>query len=304
MDSIEKRHMMKLKKLYLKFIGTHWELGFIENGLDGVFSNKPLKIKVIKNPPKDRWFADPFILHVDENEIHLLAEEMLNSKDIGRIAKIIVNRKTMMIEKLDVVLELPTHLSFPNILRYQGQTYVYPENCLSGKQDIYEYDFENDKLKFLQTICDDVIWDATMTDFFGEWLLFTANKNDFNLDIYKWNEAASRFKPYLTIPSDRRNSRMAGQLFKYNGKIYCPCQDCSKTYGGSVVVKEVESNNGNFVFREVKRVSSNVRNKNVGLHTLNEYKGVVVVDLKSYNHPFFGKINMFVYRLYKMLKKK
>ena len=29
---------------------------------------------------------------------------------------------------------------------------------------------------------------------------------------------------------------------------------------------------------------------NQGMHTLNEYKGVVVIDVKGFNNPFVGKL--------------
>ena len=46
----------------------------------------------------------------------------------------------LKIKSKKIILELPTHLSFPCILREAGNIYIYPESAYSGKLDVYEYD--------------------------------------------------------------------------------------------------------------------------------------------------------------------
>lgn len=286
-----------MKKLLNRLLQMRWELGIIDcqdsaynrggvcGGVGDLTNNQLLNnIRWVKNPFRDRWFADPFILDVTEKQILVLAEEMRFGPYKGRIAKLYIDRTKMSIERFDILLDLDTHLSFPNILRYNGKIYVYPENCLSGKQDIYTYNEQQEKLVYEQTICDDVIWDATMTHLFGKWQLFTANKDDYHLDIYDWDETSRRFLPSQTIASDTPNMRMAGQFIESNGTIYCPSQNCSKTYGGAVDLKKVTYTDGKFQFTFVKQLTSPRRWRHFGLHTLNEYKGVYVIDVKAYDH--------------------
>ena len=52
-----------------------WNIGFVENTLDGVINGEPLKIKWLNHECKDRWFADPFILDVTDDKIYVLVEE-------------------------------------------------------------------------------------------------------------------------------------------------------------------------------------------------------------------------------------
>ncbi|MBQ0024585.1 MAG: hypothetical protein KBT00_02520 [Bacteroidales bacterium] len=278
-----------------------WHLGFVEGGLNGIFLNSSLKVNWVYSPYKDRWFADPFILDVTDSKIYVLVEEFVHKTQIGRIAKLTIDKNRMAIEKMDIILELPTHLSFPNILRKDGHIYIYPENCRSGKQDIYEYDEKTNSLRFIQTICNDIIWDATMTDYFGRIQLFTAKSNDYYLDIYEWNEEASRFLYLKSIESDKKNSRMAGQLFKYNGEIYCPCQNCERTYGGAVDIKKAvyRESDSNLSFEFVKQVKPEGK-YNKGLHTLNSYKGWTIIDAKEYDY-YIGRFLGFLIEIKKKI---
>ena len=132
--------MNPVQKLYTKLTRTRWELGLIHDGLDGAFSDKQLIVDWIENPFKDRWFADPFILDVTEEYVYILAEEYSFSERKGRIAKLWVNRKSMVIERFKILLETSTHLSFPSILRKNGKIYVYPESAYSGRLDLYQYE--------------------------------------------------------------------------------------------------------------------------------------------------------------------
>ena len=83
---------------------------------------------------------------------------------------------------------------------------------------------------------------------------------------------------------------MAGQLFEYKGEVYCPTQDCSQTYGGGVWLKRVVKDGEKLQLVPVKKITPPAKTKCEGLHTLNEYKGVVVVDLKGWVHPLGQKL--------------
>lgn len=277
---------MKKSGLYRRLIRCRWELGFVRGGLDGVFADKQLEVDWIINPFQDRWFADPFILDVTEDFVYVLAEEYQFNTQKGRIAKLSVNRKTLRIEDCVILLELPTHLSFPSILRKDGHVYVYPESCQSGKLDLYELDLQQNQLVFVQTICDDEIWDSVIVNLTDSPQLFTSNLNDYSLAVYDWDIEKSRFVFSYAIPSADKSSRMAGQLFEYQGKVYMPSQYCEKVYGGGVVIKEVDINKDGYGFETIKRIESPHPKRKLKLHTLNAYKGFVIIDVCGPDYPF------------------
>lgn len=284
----------------IKDLGTQrWALGFIKGGMASVMESDSLEYDWVKMP-RERWFADPFVLDVTDTEILLLVEDYAYATRKGVISLLHIDKACMEISSRKVLLELPTHLSFPAIRRKDGHIYVYPESAGSGRLDMYEFHLESESLTFVQTICDDVVWDSYITEAFGEPLLFTAAKNDYQLDIYRWDNKAKRFVPDAAIPSEKPNSRLGGAVFEYKGACYYPAQDCVQTYGGAIDLKRINYSNGKFVLSTIKHLISPHPNYQLGIHTLNEYKGVVVIDVKGY---LYGYVGMLIAKLVSLKKR-
>ena len=294
--------MNKLKQWYKKQLRHEWTLGFVENGLDGVFSDKP-KYVWVKNPyAEECWFADPFILDVTDTTITLLVEEMRYAVHVGRIAKLTIDRGTMAITDMKIILEEPTHLSFPNILRENGKIYVYPENHDSGELNLYEYDEGKEQLVKVRTLCKQPLTDAVMTDVFGKRQIYSTqmpNPNGNVLNVYEANENGV-FIQSLSISFADKHARMAGQFFTYKGKIYRPAQDCNKVYGGAVVIEDVQFGADKIQIHYVKTLKSTHPVLRKGMHTLNECNGVVVIDVHGYRY-FVGRATNLLVRIKKRL---
>ena len=110
-------------------LSSAWNIGFVEDKVQCVIRNDLQNIHWMKHQYSDRWFADPFILNVDEENIILLVEEFCYSFNKGRIAKLVVSRKDYILKEMKIVLEEPWHLSFPFILRKNDKIYIIPESC-------------------------------------------------------------------------------------------------------------------------------------------------------------------------------
>ncbi len=290
-----------IKQSFYDLNSRYWALGFVWNGLDGVMNDNPIKVDWLKMP-KNSCFADPFILDVSEDEIQVLVEDVLFESRKGVITLLKIDRQNLNIKFRKVLLEQPYHLSFPCVLRENGKIYIYPESARGGKLDVYEYDPVSETLTYFKTICDEVVWDSCITDRFGEKMLFTSVHGDWILDIYKWDEAKERFLPWKQVLSDNYDLRMGGQLFEYKGEIYYPAQDCNKSYGSAIQIKKINYLNSDFSFETVKRITSPHPKMKLGLHTLNEYKGVVVIDVLGYRHPIWGRITDWMVRVKKRKK--
>ena len=259
-----------------------WTVGVVDGGISSVLENDDFSVKWLKIP-RDRWFADPFVLDVIGDEIQLLVEDYEYKKSKAAISLLKIHKQTKRIISRKVILELDTHLSFPNILRKNGRVYVYPENCRGGGLVLYEYNVEQEELKPYKLICADKVWDSVITFAFGEPMLFTANKDDNHLDIYTLKDDMFVFSQ--SIESEFKNSRMGGQIFEYHGNIYYPAQDCTEGYGSAIVVKELFLEEGLVqVGKIIKRIESPNQKMNLGLHTLNEYKDIAVVDACGYRY--------------------
>lgn len=282
---------MNFKKIYRRFTDRHWTIGFLENSLDSILSGESLRVNWLKHNYNDRWFADPFILDVGNNFIYLLVEEYYMPISRAYISKLTINKNTYELVKTEPVLKLQTHLSYPAIIRRDGNVYIYPESGKSGKLMLYKYDVDKNIIVEERLLIDGDVGDATYTDAFGEDLLFCTfppKYNEDELHICRKGEDGL-FHSSEIIRFDESIARMAGDFFQINGTIYRPAQDCNKSYGNGTVIQEVSQDNGKWEFKEVRRYYSPNKIYPLGIHTLNSYKGLTVVDAVGYWHPIIGK---------------
>lgn len=270
-----------------------WNIGFVENPLDDILDSKrPIIIHWMKHNEKKSWFADPFILDVDDLHIYVLVEEFFYPINRGRISKLTIERGTYQLKKIDVVLELPTHLSYPAIIRKNEKIYIYPENSASGKLSLYEYDVLTNECSFFKTLCERPLTDAIITDLLGESMIVSTELPNPNKNILGFFQNGEKVKECKFRENVARN---AGDWFAYKGKVYRPAQDCSETYGGAVILQKVFKNDaGNLEFENVRRLDSDNPSYNQGFHTFNHYQGISVVDAKGFRHPFANKIFQYV----------
>ena len=123
---------------------SYWNIGFVEEDIKEVLNSDYLHIHWLHHPYKDRWFADPFFLRVDDTHIVLLAEEFCYASKKGRIAKLVIKREGYLLEEMKIILELPSHLSFPFIFRKDDDISTLKQfNQTKTPYDIYILKQEN-----------------------------------------------------------------------------------------------------------------------------------------------------------------
>lgn len=287
---------MSLKTIIKNYSSETWNIGFIQNSLESVLRGEPLQVKWVKHQYKKSWFADPFILDVTDTEIHVLVEEFYEPIQRGRIARLMIDRETYELKKCDLVLELPTHLSFPAIIRKEDKVFIYPENGESGELNLYQYDPVANRCVKVQTILNEAVADAVMAQIEGKEYLFCTkqpNPNGNLLDVYL-KEADETFVAREQYSFDEHVARMAGDFFEYQGKLYRPTQECNIQYGHAVTLQEVTRKNGKFEFHEVCRMHSVHPQLTIGMHTFNMYKGLIVTDALGFRHMWIRKLLKFV----------
>lgn len=280
-------------KQFIKSLSREtWDIGFIQNSLEGVLQGEHLQVKWMKNPYKDCWFADPFILDVTDTEIHVLVEEFYEPIGRGRISHLIIDKTTYVLKDKNIILELPTHLSFPIILRKDDKIFIYPENGESGELNLYEYNSITYKATKVKTLAKGELEDSVITEFDGNAYLFCTrqpNPNGNTLNVYIKNDEGV-FEHLTDYSFDENVARMAGDFFEYEGKKYRPTQECNVQYGHAVTLQEVKCENGKFSFSEVARLYSVHPKLTVGMHTFNMYKGYIVTDALGFHNMWIRKI--------------
>ena len=282
-------------KIKLLVQEQRWTIGFIEESIDNIVAGNPFCVHYLKGLPKDRWFADPFILDNNNDTIVLLVEEFLYKTRLGRIAKLTIRKEDYLLIDDEVVLELDSHLSFPAIKREGGKVYIYPENAGGFGLALYEYDEMHNKCTYLKTICVEPLADAIITGLFGEEMLFTTkipNHNGNELSVYKfYNNQPSLF---TVCGFDSNIARNAGDWFKVGNNVYRPAQDCNGGYGMAVLLQKVSKNADSFRFDTIRKIESTNTNYTTGCHTFNSFNGLSVIDVHGMKNPRAAKIYSFV----------
>jgi hypothetical protein len=266
-----------------------WDLAY------GVYSDniireglKGKKLNIVKNPYPNKWFADPFILEEDSNNIQLLVEEFDYSIGRGRIARLLIEKKSNKIRECHIILDLPTHLSFPVIYRVNGIIYVHPENSASGTSYIYKYDRSADKLVEPKLMLEEPITDAIIRKDIDSYRLFATKIPNSNGCILHEYQSSSLFGPYKHVGQEqygKNTARMAGMFLTAQNTIVRPAQDCFGDYGKAVIMYD-----GN---KELCRIEP-TSYKQAGIHTFNTLGNTFVIDIKKYDYPLIYKITRLI----------
>ena len=277
-----------LKKILQRFSSCRWELAFLKESPDEIVHGHKPHFVYIENPFKEYWFADPFILSIQGQFVNVLAETMPRKDESkATISQLDIDWQKKAIISMEKILEDEWHLSFPCILRKDGDIYVCPESAEAEKLYIYKLTQDKDGIHHLEkikSICDETVWDSDISSLFGAPRMFTAKRDNYHLDIYSWDESLEKFVYDQSVSSRRQNMRMAGSLFKVGDDVFCPQQDSGYTYGNAVEINKIELVDG--VFKLVSRVVIRPPRRFMidGVHTFNSYEGLVVVDILRQEH--------------------
>jgi len=296
---------MSLKQKIKRFSAERWNIGFIENDLNSIFCGDEIKVSWLIHDYKDSWFADPFILDINESEITVLVEEFPRQINRGRITKLTIDNQTYELKRLDVVVELPTHLSFPVIIRSSSKDMVYlmPENGESGRLTLYKYWISENRLEEVGCVLDEDVADAVPLKIGSYEFLFCTKApkaNGNTLYVYTWDEKDRKYKYCQEYCFKENVARMSGSFFKYNGDWYRPTQECNIQYGHAVTIQKLVSDDkqmplemaileGRLEFEEVRRLYSVNPKLNVGMHTFNIYQDSIVTDSLGFDNMWIRK---------------
>ncbi len=189
-------------------------------------------------PPKDRFWADPFIWKKD-GTFYIFYEELLFSEYRGRIACMALNDK-MQVESNMPVLEKPYHLSYPFLFKHNSQLYMLPETKENKRIELYRCRRFPDQWELDRVLIPDIsAVDSTIVSANGKWWLF-ANVEEKDgsswdsLHLFYANDLLSEeWTPHPKNPVVRniKNARPAGRIFLREGDLIRPAQDCSVRYG-------------------------------------------------------------------------
>lgn len=264
-----------------------WDLAYgayhddiLRNGLCGE------EVRIVRNPYKKKWFADPFIYTEDECFLQLFVEEFDRDVKRGRIARIKIDKSNDSIVDCSIILDKPTHLSFPAIYRVEDKVYVHPENSASGESIIYRYDESLDQLVEPRVLVKEPLTDAVIQKEANGYVMYATKMpvpNGNELFVYKSDAFMGPYVYHNSIVFDKAIARMAGAFIQsIDGNFFRPAQDCEGGDYGKAVH-----------FMSDKRIVASLTSPTKdysGLHTFNTLDNTFIIDLKRYDLPWLYRL--------------
>lgn len=230
-------------------------------------------------PPKDRFWADPFVV-LENNRYYIFVEELIYKNKIAHLSvfELKLNGSYSAPTK---ILEKPYHLSYPFIFKLEERYYMIPETANNSDIQLYESVEFPHEWRFKKVLIDNIkASDTTLLAYDNKWWLFTSIKEydhgvyDNNLVIYysddllngSWTE--HRGNP---VKHNILNSRQGGGFFEEGSSIFRVSQNCSKRYGYGFSVNRIKSLTTDYYEEEeVYSFAPMESGKIKGIHTYNQ----------------------------------
>jgi hypothetical protein len=263
-----------------------WNVGFAEGGGERLLSGEPLDVRWLPKPAPLTYIADPFF--VERDGVRALFVEVFDYRDErGAIEAIVLDADDRIVRR-ERVIDLPTHLSYPYPVEIDGELYLMPENSAGGEVALYRCARFPDRWEREAAIFP--AFDGVDTTLFvhdGRWWAFcTRYSRGSTLALHAFHADAARgpWTPHALNPIvvDVASARPAGQPFRVGAALYRPAQDCSRSYGGGLVIARIDELTPTSYREEiVRRHDARAFGRwSDGVHTVSFAPGRLVVDGK------------------------
>jgi hypothetical protein len=199
--------------------------------------NPVLTREDVTDVPADQ-VADPFLVR-EADQWHMFFEVVNASTKRGQIA-VASSTDCRRWQYQGIVLDEPFHLSYPNVIMWEGGHYMIPESCEANSVRLYKairYPFE---WEFVGNLLEGrPLVDATPVFHDGKWWLFAASGTaeqwrSAELFLYYADRLTGPWTEHPMSPvirNDRRIARPAGRIRLVDGKLIRFTQDCHLVYG-------------------------------------------------------------------------
>lgn len=259
-----------------------WHIGIVDAPISSILHTPTLgNVRWIQVPTGTIYHADPFAHPDSPDEIWCERYDYATRHGVLERMRLTGGR----LESLGD-LEAPVHRSYPFMTNLGHTPIVVPEASAGGQTTIYRLGSDGALDAPVAVLpvpgIDPVLfwWSERY------WLALTRADLDNRSNLCVWHAPAPAgpWTPHTGNPVkvDVRSSRGGGTPFVHDGALYRPAQDCSRTYGGRVVVNRVLELTPTRFREEVAAVVSPAPDWPAphGLHTLSAFGERTLLDAK------------------------
>lgn len=278
-----------------------WQVGIVPVRLEDVDARSlgvaRGRITWLPAPAPWRYLADPFGL-VRGDALHVFVEAF-----DYRVKRASIERHEFRLADLTwrsrtTVLDKPFHLSYPQVLEHEGETWMVPESYQAGEIALYRA--TDDSLDHWERECALIGGvpgaDASLIEYQGRWWMFytlvgPGARDQRELHVAHAPALAGPWTPLAANPVrvNREGARPAGRPFiGRDGVLTLPVQDSSTGYGGATRLLR-------FLVLTPERVAIEAGTERLtgdlvssshtaGLHTLTGCGDFTLIDVKRIDH--------------------
>ena len=279
--------------LLYRFFDDQWLLG-VRRHSGGNLNPADLSGFRLIRPPRDRFWADPFLFQRG-GRTYVFFEEYRQVAGKGVISCLELDRQGNWSQP-EVVLERDFHLSYPFVFEWRGEVYMVPETGSNRTVELYRStDFPRGWVLEKVLMPDVDARDATLFEDGDRWWMFVTmcvpgGPSTDELFIFHADSPLGPWQPHPRNPvvSDVRCGRPAGRLFRYQGALIRPGQDSTVCYGRAITLSRVEVLTETD-YREVPAGTIEPRWAPglLGTHTIDWNADFVVIDGKWLRFRYF-----------------
>ena len=284
LSAIRRRLDLAWKRL---FRHSQWNIGILPFPAGslvrpGAYSDAAIEWFPLDN--RKRFLADPFGLMRD-GKVHVLCEDFVYRSGKGSICSITYSDHRFTNEP-ESAIDLPVHMSYPFLVEADGEIYCIPETSRADEVALYQaVEFPRKWRKATLLLEHFGGLDPTVFRHDGRWWLMCTKKGsgaDSRLWIWHASGLRGPWMPHARNPvkTDVCSARPGGAPFVHEGVLYRPAQDCSRTYGGRIVIQRVTAlTPTEFAEEPVTAIEASPESPfPLGRHTLTPVGDMVLID--------------------------
>jgi glycosyltransferase involved in cell wall biosynthesis len=226
------------------FVRKQWTIG-VTARTRGLLQDAIERIDLLEPLPGGDFLADPFLVPDTAGRV-LLCEWMKMRQARGIIGRVELDERGSIVELAPLIDRSDCHLSYPFTFRHEGTIYCCPEAAQSRAVTLYALSADARRIESSHVLLKDFpALDPTIFEHDGRWWLFcTSAANGQSLThLHAFHAPALNgpWRPHEANPIvvDVRRARPAGNVFRQNGHLYRPGQDCAQAYGGGINVSRI-----------------------------------------------------------------
>lgn len=280
------------RRLLEESVEEHWTIGLVDAPPEALLAGLGgRKVRWLPAMPAG-YLADP-LAPVDATgapaEGPLMAEAYPFARRLGHLVSV-----DPQSGRQTPALELACHLSYPFLLRHEGALYCLPEAGASGRLQLWRVEGTPPRLEPDAVLLENfAAVDPTVIRHGGRWWLFAgdhADQDEVKLFLFAADDLRGPWRPHPLNPvrSDLRGARPAGPLLTTPEGLFRPAQDCSRSYGGALVINRViRLDSKGFVEEETARLEPDPDGPCPdGLHTLCPWRNGSLIDGKRHGRSW------------------